>query len=101
MGPMAVLTEEQKAARALKRKRTQALAAEAEHIRQQDKLQDWAERGLRSTYEELLAGEPCRGCGLPIIDGLEPFPGTMYLTPEQRVDYDDRERRTERCTAIA
>ena len=81
---MAKLMEEQKAARALTRKRNEAVRAEEEHARQQAKERDSEERGLRLTYEELVAREPCRGCGEAILDGLEPFPGTMYLSPEQR-----------------
>ena len=88
---MAKLTEEQKAAQALTRKRNEAVRAEEEHARQQAKERDWEERGLRLTYEELVAREPCRGCGEAILDGLEPFPGTMYLSPEQKVEYDARE----------
>lgn len=88
---MAKLTEDRKAARALTRKRNEAVRAEEEHARQQAKQRDWEERGLRLTYEELVAREPCRGCGEAILDGLEPFPGTMYLTPEQKVEYDARE----------
>lgn len=34
------------------------------------------------------AGEPCRGRGLPVIDNLGNWPGTMYLTPEQKIEYD-------------
>jgi hypothetical protein len=88
---MAKLTEEQKAARAMTRKRNEAVRAEEEHARRQANRRDWEERGLRLTYEELVAREPCRGCGVAILDGLEPFPGTGYLTPEQRVEYDARE----------
>jgi hypothetical protein len=88
---MAKLTDEQKAARALTRKRDEAVRAEEEHARQQAKQRDWEERGLRLTYEELVAREPCRGCGEAILDGLEPSPGTMHLTPEQKVESDARE----------
>ena len=38
--------------------------------------------------EQAVAGELCRSCGLPVIDNLGKWPGTMYLTPEQRVEYD-------------
>lgn len=88
---MAKLTEDQKAAPALTRKRNEAVRAEGEHARQQAKKRDWEEQRLRLTYEELVAREPCRGCGEAILDGLEPFPGTMYLTPEQKVEYEARE----------
>lgn len=45
------------------------------------------------TQEEAAAGEPCRGCGLTVIDKLGNGPGTMYLTDEQRVEYNDAEAR--------
>ncbi len=40
------------------------------------------------TREQAAAGDPCRGCGLPAIDNLGNWPGTMYLTPEQKIEYD-------------
>ena len=36
------------------------------------------------TREQAAAGELCRGCGLPVIDNLGNWPGTMYLTDKQR-----------------
>lgn len=89
---MAELTEEQKAQRARTRKRNQALAAEAEHRRTEARHREWKEMGLRLTRAELEAGVPCRGCGLPIIDDLEPFPALMHLTDAQRLEYDAAEK---------
>lgn len=40
------------------------------------------------TREQAAVGEPCRGCGLPVIDNLGEWGGAMYLTPEQRIEYD-------------
>lgn len=41
------------------------------------------------TWEELQAGELCRGCGRPLIDE-EPwtFRGTMHFTDAERLRYD-------------
>lgn len=45
------------------------------------------------TREQAAAGELCRGCGLPVIDSIGNWPGTMYLWPEQKVEHDaDRAR---------
>jgi hypothetical protein len=47
------------------------------------------------TREQAAAGDPCRGCGLPVTDGLESFPPHMYLAPEERVEHDAAEARCE------
>ncbi|MBC6463343.1 hypothetical protein [Actinomadura sp. HBU206391] len=90
---MAKLTEEQRKARALARAKREALAAEEEDRREREKRAQWRRDGTYMTREELEAGVPCRGCGEPIIDGLGSFPGTMYLTPEQKVEYEKEEAR--------
>jgi hypothetical protein len=82
------LTEEQKAARAEKRRMTNALKEEARAHRNEVKRREWREMGMYLTREQAAAGEPCRGCGLPVIDNLGNWPGTMHLTDEQRVIYD-------------
>jgi hypothetical protein len=43
--------------------------------------------------EQAAGGEACRGCGLPVIDNLGSWSGTMYLTDEQRVIYDADQKR--------
>lgn len=85
---MPKLTEEQKAERAAKRLLTNALKEEARAHRDEAKRREWREKGMDLSREEAAAGEPCRGCGLPVIDNLGDWPGTMYLTPEQKVEYD-------------
>ncbi|MEJ3406115.1 hypothetical protein WDJ51_15375 [Rathayibacter sp. YIM 133350] len=85
---MAKLTDEQKAERAVKRQLTNALKEEARAHRDEAKRREWREEGMYLTREQAAAGELCRGCGLPIIDNLGNWPGTMYLTPEQKVEYD-------------
>lgn len=85
---MPKLTEEQKAARAAKRQMTNALKEETRAHRDEAKWREWREKGMYLTREQPAAGEPCRGCGLPVIDNLGNWPGTMYLTPEQKIEYD-------------
>lgn len=82
------LTDDQKAARAEKRRRVDALKEEEGAHRDEARRREWRELGMQLTLEQAAAGEPCRGCGLPIIDNLGSWPGTMYLTPEDRVLYD-------------
>lgn len=87
------LTAEQKAERAQKRRMINALKEEARAHRDEARRQEWREKGMYLTREQAAAGDPCCGCGLPIIDNLSDWPGTMYLTDEQRVIYDlDQER---------
>lgn len=87
------LTDEQKAARAAKRRMTQALKEEARAHREEARRREWVEKGMYLTREEAAAGEPCRACGLPVIDNLGSWPGTMYLSPEERIEYDAAEAR--------
>jgi hypothetical protein len=85
---MATRTDEQKAAQAAKRRRKEALAAEAEYERNQAKRREWEANGTRLSREELEAGVPCRGCGLPIIDGLGDRPPLLKLTEAERAEFD-------------
>jgi hypothetical protein len=85
---MATRTDEQKAAQAAKRRRKDALAAEAEHERNEAKRREWEANGTRLSGEELEAGVPCRGCGLPIIDGLGDRPPLLKLTEAERAEFD-------------
>lgn len=86
--PVMPLTEQQKQARAEKRRMTNALKEEARAHRDEARRIEWREKGMYLTREQAAAGEPCRGCGLPVIDNLGDWGGTMYLTPEQRSEYD-------------
>jgi hypothetical protein len=85
---MAKLTDEQKAERAAKRQMANALNEEERAHRNEAKHREWEESGMYLTREQAAAGEPCRGCGLPVIDNRGDWPGTMYLTPEQKPEYD-------------
>jgi hypothetical protein len=87
------LTEEQKSARATKRRMSGALKEEARAHRDEARRQRWIDEDMYLTREQAAAGEPCHGCGLPVIDNLGNWPGTMYLTDEQRVEYDAAEAR--------
>lgn len=79
------LTEEQKAARAEKRRIRAALAAEADEHRLAERRHEWHEKGMYLSREQAAAGEPCRGCGLPVIDNLGGWRPTMQLTDEERM----------------
>lgn len=87
------VTEEQKAERARKRLMARALEEEARAQRDEVRRREWREEGMYLTREQAAAGDPCRGCGLPVIDNLGSWPGTMYLTPEQRAVYDAEQAR--------
>ena len=87
-GDMPVLTDEQKAERAMKRRFKQGLDAEADALRRQQKHQLWDTEGTRLTRAEVEAGVPCRGCGLPILDGLGNWPPLMHLTDERRLEHE-------------
>lgn len=85
---MAALTEEQKQKRAETRRRNDALRAEAHALQREAKRREWVEKDMFLTREQAAAGEPCRGCGLPVIDGLGSFPPLMQLSPEEQIEYD-------------
>lgn len=87
------LTEEQKAERSQKRRVTNALKEDARAHRDEARRQEWRDKGMYLTREQAAAGEACRGCGLPVIDNLGSWPGTMYLTDEQRIVYDAGQER--------
>ena len=45
------------------------------------------------------AGEPCRGCGQPLLDGMGDWPPLLRLTPEQRAEYDRADTTAGRAAA--
>jgi len=72
---------------------TNALKEEARAHCDEARRQEWRDKVMYLTREQAAADEPCRGCGLPVIDSLGSWPGKMYLTDEQRVIHDaDQER---------
>ena len=77
---MAQLSPEERERRAATRRRTHALKAEADALRMEHKQLEWAANGTYLTRAELEAGVHCRGCGLPILDGLEPWPPLLKMT---------------------
>lgn len=85
------LTDEQKHARAETRRRNEALRAEADVHHQEAKRREWHEKDMFLSREQAAAGEPCRGCGLPVFDGLGSFPPLMHLSPDERTEYDAAE----------
>lgn len=88
---MARMTDEQREHRALVRARREALAAEEEDRRLEEQRQQWHRDGAYLSRAEVEAGEPCRGCGQPLLDGLGDWPPLNRLTPQQRAEYDRAE----------
>jgi hypothetical protein len=82
------LTAEEKVRRAAIRQRKQALEAEADALQQEQKRQEWLETGIYLTREELEAGVPCRGCGLPVLDQLGSWPPLLNLTDAERAEHE-------------
>lgn len=70
-----------------------ALKAEARDKRREARSREWAAKGMYLSYEEAANGEPCRGCGLPVIDNLGDWPATMYLSPDERIEHDAEQTR--------
>jgi hypothetical protein len=89
---MAKLTDEEKARRALNRRRKAALQAEERAIREEEKRREWEANGAYLSWDELKDGVPCRGCGLPVVDGLGNWPALLKMTDEQRAEYEAAER---------
>jgi hypothetical protein len=85
---MARMTDEQREQKALLRARRAAEAAEEEDRRTEERRQQWQREGTYMTWAEMEAGEPCRGCGQPLLDGTGDWPLLFQLTPEQRAEYD-------------
>jgi hypothetical protein len=101
---MAKLSDEEKARRAANRRSKAALAAEADAIRHEKKRREWATNGTYLTRAELEAGVHCRGCGLPILDGLGDLPPLMKMTAQElkahEADEADFRRRHPECHDI-
>ncbi|QNA72010.1 hypothetical protein C8250_008940 [Streptomyces sp. So13.3] len=90
---MGKLTEEQRQPRARARARSEALQAEEDDRRREEKRAQWVREGMYLSRQELKAGQPCRGCGEPILDGLGERPPLLRLTPEERAEHDAAEAR--------
>lgn len=88
---MAKLSEEEKERRAANRRRKRALEAETDALRREERRKMWVEHGAYLTRAELEAGVNCRGCGLPILDGLGGWPPLLKLTDEERREYEAAE----------
>jgi hypothetical protein len=88
---VAQMTSEQRDHRALLRARREALAAEEDDRRHEERRQQWHREGAYLSRAELEAGEPCRGCGQPLLDGLGNWYPLNRLTTEQRAEYDRAE----------
>ncbi len=85
---MAKLTAEQKEQRGKDAALREALKAEERDRRDRENRERWRREGLYSTWEEALAGGPCKGCGRPLDDGKGAWGGTMYMTAEMLAEYE-------------
>jgi hypothetical protein len=90
---MAQQTGERREHRALLRARRAAEAAEQDDRRLEERRRQWQRDAAYLSRAELEAGEPCRGCGQPLLDGLGDWPPLNQLTPEQRGDYEQADAR--------
>ena len=59
--------------------------------RDEEKRQEWIANGMYLTRAELAAGVRCRGCGLPIVDGLGDRPPLSKMSDDERRRYDANE----------
>ncbi|MFG2885432.1 hypothetical protein ACGFYV_24600 [Streptomyces sp. NPDC048297] len=91
--PMAKLTEEQKQQRAAKRALRSALEAEADDRRRRERDEQWEREGTRLSWAEYVAGEPCRGCGLPMTDELGSWPPLLKLSEAEKLEYEEANQR--------
>lgn len=85
-GTMATTSE----GRALAKARHKAETAEQQARRMRDRQQRWHDEDMYLSRAEFEGGEPCRGCGELLLDGLLPggWPPLLKMTPEQQADYD-------------
>ncbi|CAH0302144.1 hypothetical protein [Rhodococcoides fascians] len=88
---MGKLTPEQLAKRRANAARKQALWWEEGHERNRLKKLEWDRLGTSLTYDELMAGVPCRGCGEVMDDQVGDFGPTLYIPDELRPEYERRE----------
>ncbi|NEA55582.1 hypothetical protein G3I60_15850 [Streptomyces sp. SID13666] len=90
---MAKLTEEQRLQRAAKRALRSALDSEADDQRRRERDERWKREGTHLSWAEHMAGEPCRGCGQPMQDGLGSWPPLMKLSESEKREYEEADRR--------
>ncbi|MEV6207413.1 hypothetical protein [Kitasatospora sp. NPDC051914] len=90
---MSKLTEEQRQQRAAARAHREALAAEEDHRRREERSERWSREGVYLSWEEFRRGEPCRGCGDPMSDGLGDWPALLRMTEQERQERDLAEMR--------
>ena len=90
---MTRMADDQRAQRALLRARQEALAAEEDDRRLEERRQRWLREGMHLTSAEVAAGEPCRGCGEPLLDGIGDWYPLNQLSPADQAEYDRAEAR--------
>lgn len=90
---MGKLTEEQRQKRARARARREALQAEEDDRRRQEKREEWEREGTYLSRDEFEAGHPCRGCSEPILDRRGDNPPLLRMTPEEKAEHDAEDAR--------
>lgn len=98
---MARMTDEQREQRTLLRARRAAEAAEEEDRRTEERRQQWQREGTYMSWAEIEAGEPCRGCGQPLLDGMGGWPPLLKLTPDRGLSATGRTLRSVNGTPAA
>ena len=88
---MAKMTDEERERRALLRAHRTAEAAEADDRRVEERRLQWQCEGMYLSRAEIEAGEPCRGCSQPLVDGLGGWYPLNKLATDQRAEYDRAE----------
>jgi hypothetical protein len=88
---VARMTDDQRAQRALLRARREAVAVEEDDGRLEERRQQWHREGSYLTRAEVGAGELCRGCGEPLLDGLGDWCPLNQLAPADRAELDRAE----------
>jgi hypothetical protein len=88
------MTDEQREARKVARKQAQALQVEADAQRHAAKTAEWTANGTWLSWEEYVAGVPCRGCGQPWVGKPASWvrKGTMHYTDQERVEAAEQDR---------
>lgn len=71
----------------------EALEAESRAQRSEARNREWAEKEMYLSREELIAGKPCHGCGLPVVDDHGNWSPSLYRSDKEQIEYDVAEAR--------
>lgn len=71
---------------------SEVLEAEADDRRRRERDEQWEREGIRLSWAEYVAGEPCRGCGLPMTNELGSWPPLMKLSEAEKREYEEADQ---------